>query len=220
MPAGRPQGPNDPSLISSLEMALRDIPRPSAAEIAWRWRWEAAIVVGLGGLSALIATSIGLAGLAAAAGAGLAAGAALLCWPPARQRIVAQAWCFITPHRILAGCANAWVQTRRGRLPIILSAAPAPYGERLRLWLRAGLTAADLHATRDVLAVACWATEVRVVPCPRRAHLVILEVIRKVQPERMGPAPQAWPYSRRVEGDRLDDPEERDSVRQWWEPIR
>ena len=114
------------------------------------------------GLSIAIAGSLGLIGLAAVSGAGLAAGAALLCWPPARKRIVAWAWCVITPHRVRAGCVNAWVQTRSGRLPIIWSATPTDYGERLRLWCPAGITAADLIAASEVLAAACWAAEVRV----------------------------------------------------------
>src|SRR6202012_2033489 len=118
-------------------------------------------------------------GLAVTAGAGLTAGAAtLLCWPSARHWLISRAWCVITPHRVRAGCVNAWVQTRSGRLPFILATSATGYGEQVRLWLRAGLTAADLEAARDVLAAACWATEVRVVPSPSRAPLVTLEVVR------------------------------------------
>lgn len=76
----------------------------------------------------------------------------------------------ITPHRVRAGCVNAWVQTRTGKLPFILATTPMADGERVRLWLRAGLTAADLHAARDVLAAACWATEVRVSSAVRAAR--------------------------------------------------
>jgi hypothetical protein len=186
--------------MSSLESALTEVRRPGPFELGWRWRWEFAIVAGLTGLAAFIASTAGLIGLAVAAGAGLAAGTALLCLPPARQWVIALAWCLITPHRVLAGCANAWVQTRSGKLPVILATTPAPYGQRVQIWLRAGITAADLTAASDVLAAACWAAEVRVVRSTRHAHLVTLEVIRNIQEERVRPTPQSWPYSRRVEG--------------------
>lgn len=119
MAAGRPRGPNDPSLISSLETAVRRVRRPGPIGLAWNWRVEFAILVAIAGLSLLIADSIGLIGLAAAAGAGL---------------------------------------------PIIWSVTPVDYGERVRLWCPAGITAADLITAREILAAACWATEVRVSP--------------------------------------------------------
>jgi hypothetical protein len=209
MPAGRPHGRNDPSLMSSLESALTQARRPGPVELGWRWRWELVIVAGLTGLAGFIASSAGLIGLAAAAGAGLAAGTALLCLPPARHWVIALAWCLITPHRVLAGCANAWVQTRSGKLPIIVATTPAAYGERVRIWLRAGITAADLSAASDVLAAACWAAAVRVVPATRHAHLVTLEVVRNIHEERVQPTPQSWPYSRPGEGNGLSDADER-----------
>jgi hypothetical protein len=213
MAAGRPHGPNDPSVISSLETAVREVRRPGPAELAWNWRWEAGLLAVVAGPLAFIASELGLLGLTVTAGAGLAVSAALLCWPPARHWIVARAWCLITPHRIRAGCVNAWVQTRSGRLPLVLSTSPTAYGEQVRLWLRAGITAADLHAARDVLAVACWATEVRVFPSPSRAHLVTLDVIRGSHPDRVGPTPATWPLPRHGAGDGLGDADERDTWR-------
>jgi hypothetical protein len=210
MPAGRPYGPNDPSVMSSLETALKPVRRPGPVEMVWNWRWELGIVAALAVPSGLIATEFGVLGLAVAAGAGLAASAAALLWSPARQWCIARVWCLITPHRIRTGCVNAWVQTRSGKLPFILTTSPTAYGERVRLWLRAGLTAADLHAARDVLAASCWATEVRVVPSPSRAHLVTLEVIRIHRPERVQPTPEAWPFRRQVADEGLGDTEGRD----------
>ncbi len=214
MPAGRPHGPNDPSLMSSLETAARRVRRPGPAELTWNWRWELGILAVLAVSSVLITSAFGLIGLFAAAGAGRAAGAAGLLRPPARQWCTARAWCLITPHRVRVGCANAWVQTRSGRLPFILATTPTAYGEQVRVWLRAGLTAADLQAARDVLAAACWAAEVRVVPSASHAHLVTLEVIRTRYSERVPPTPDAWPAPRRVAGDGLGDTEERDT-RRW-----
>jgi hypothetical protein len=138
----------------------------------------------------------------------------LLCWPPARRWSITRAWCVITPHRIRVGCVNAWVQTRGGRLPIILATAPTDYGEQVRLWLRAGLTTADLYAAREVLAAACWAMEVRVVPSARHAHLATLEVVRARHAERRRPTPEAWPNPRRVADETPGGADERDT-RRW-----
>jgi hypothetical protein len=212
MASGRPGRPNDPSVMSSIESAVREVRRQGPVEFCWNWRWEFGILAVTAGLSAAIAASLGLIWLAVAAGAGLAAAGALLRWPPARKRIVARIWCIITPHRIRAGCVNAWVQTRRGRLPIILYTVPTDYGEQVQLWCRAGITAADLFAARHVLAAACWAAQVRVIPSIRHSHLVTLEVIRNPYPQRSGPTPQGWPFSRYVEGDATDDPEEPASI--------
>jgi len=208
MASGRPRRPNDPSVMSSLESAVREIRRPGPLESWWNWRWELGILATTAGLSGLIAASFGLIGLAAAAGAGLAVSSALLYWPPARKRIVAKAWCIITPHRIRVGCVNAWVQTRRGRLPIITYTVPTDYGERVQLWCRAGITAADLFAARPVLAAACWATQVRVIPSVQHAHLVTLEVLRDQHSERTRLTPPGWPFSRHVEAESADDSEE------------
>jgi hypothetical protein len=213
MAGGRPRGPNDPSILASVETALRAVRRPGPAELAWNWRWELGILAILTGSLALIASDFGLRGLIAATGAGLAACAALLCSPSARRRLVARAWCVITPHRVRKGCAHAWVQTRSGRLPVVVSATPAAYGERVRLWLRAGLTAADLEGASDVLAAACWATAVRVVRNSSYAHLVTLEVIRGSHEERERVPPQASSDPRRLTDADASDAGERRAPR-------
>jgi len=218
MASGRPRRPNDPSVMSSLESAVRQVHRSGPFEFCWHWRWELGILAATAALSAAAADSLGLIWLAAIAGAGLAVLGAMLLSPPARDRIVARIWCIITPHRIRAGCVNAWVQSRSGRLPFVLYTVPTEYGQRVQLWCRAGITAADLFAARHVLAAACWAAEVRVIPSTRHAHLVSLEVIRNPYSERTEPPLGTWPYSRRVEGDPRDDPEEPASAGRWGEP--
>ena len=194
MPAGRPLRPNDPSVITNIETALTPARRPGPIDSAWHWRWEIAAAVTLAVAATMIAISSGLTGLAVAAGAGLAALCTMMCWPPARARIIARMRCVITPHRIRKGCASAWVQTRGGNLPIVMSCMPADYGERVGLWLPAGLTADDLVLAREVLAVACWAAEVRVLRNAGHAHRVTLQVIRHPLPERARPSSQpSWP---------------------------
>lgn len=212
MASGRPRRPNDPSVMSSVEFAARRVRRSGAFEFCWNWRWELGSLAATAGLSWLVAARLGLIGLAATAGAGLGVLVVMLRWPPARDRIIAWAWCVITPHRIRAGCINAWVRTRSGRLPLVLSTIPADYGQRVQLWCRAGITAADLSAARHVLAAACWAAEVRVIASPRYAHIVTLEVIRHPHPERTEPTPDGWPYSRHMEADPRDDPDDRTTL--------
>ena len=143
-----------------------------------------------------IGITLGPGWLIAAAAAMMAVLAAALSWPRSRQRIIARAWCVITPHRVRTGCAHAWIQTRDGRLPVVLYTVPEHFGERVWLWCRAGITAGDLEATRDILRSACWASVVRVVVNDRRSHIVVLEVIRRAPPE--GGAP-GWPYLDRGE---------------------
>jgi hypothetical protein len=58
--------------------------------------------------------------------------------------------------------------------------APAAFGERVTLWCRAGITHGDLEAAREILRAACWAHDVRVVASARDAHVVVLEVIRRL----------------------------------------
>ena len=74
-----PRGETDPSLISSLETAVRRVHRPGPVALAWNWRFELAILAAVTGLSIAITGSVGLIGLAAVSGAGLAVGTALLC---------------------------------------------------------------------------------------------------------------------------------------------
>ena len=85
MAFGRPHRPNDPSVVSSLEAAVREIRRPGPLELLWNWRWELGILIAGAGLSALVAGSFGLIGLAATAWAGLAIGCgSAACWGNSR----------------------------------------------------------------------------------------------------------------------------------------
>jgi hypothetical protein len=49
---------------------------------------------------------------------------------------------------------------REGTLPFILWAHPTPVGERVYIWLRPGLSKAELEDRGDKLAVACWSKDV------------------------------------------------------------
>ena len=125
--------------------------------------------------------------LAAAAGAGLTITGAMLRWPPARKRMLTRTWRHITAYQIKTGCLRAWPGTPAYRLPYVLSVAATNYGEIVQLWCPSTIDAARLQAARDILAAACRAREVRVLPPPGHARLVTLEVIRHEFTERSIP---------------------------------
>ena len=164
--------------------------------LIWNWRYELGLSTGLAVVTLAGGYLLGAAWLVAIAAPGLVVLAACLAWAPWRRRLIARAWCVITPHRVRAGCRHAWVQTRDGRLPVILYTMSAAFGERVTLWCPAEISRGDLEAARDVLRAACWASDVRVVACARYAQVVVLEVIRHL---RAGPPPgeavSPWPYT-------------------------
>jgi hypothetical protein len=105
-------------------------------------------------------------------------GGALTVSPGARRWLIAHARCIITAHRIRTGCAQAWIQTRYGKLPIILLTSPRPYGERAYIWCPAGISLEDFEDARDLLRSACWASDIKAMSSSRYSHIVILDVIR------------------------------------------
>jgi hypothetical protein len=200
MASGRPRRPNDPSVMASVETALSSVARPGIFGLIWNWRYEAGLSAGLAAVGLASGYALGAAWLIAIATVGLVLLAAGLAWPASRRRLVARAWCVITPHRVLTGCRHAWVQTRDGRLPVILYTTPAGFGERVTLWCRAGITHGDLEGARDILRAACWASDVRVTGSARYAHVVVLEVIRHLPATPPGQGAAGWPHLDRDDG--------------------
>lgn len=79
---------------------------------------------------------------------------------PLRRRISAVSWCLISRHRIRT-CFNEFIiANRTGSLPLILGAVPTPAGERVWVFLRPGLSLADVQAGTERIAAACWASSV------------------------------------------------------------
>lgn len=178
-------------LLDGLEVAAMPTARPGVIGLLWRWRYEWGGAVVLAGSSIGIDVAAGPAGLvASAAVAGLGAAAAMSL-PASRRSILARVRCVVVQHRVRTGLANAWVQTRRGKLPVIVRTVPRPFGERMLLLCRAGITASDVAAAREVLRVACWAADVRVIPDERRPHLVTIDIIRV--PYAGGAPTLEWP---------------------------
>jgi len=180
------QTPRDRSrdgILTALEQGLVAVARPNPLVIVWRWRYEIALAVGLPwavvGLTRAFGpweTAAGLAVLTAVVAA----------WPSARRALVARLWCIVTPHRIRTACAQERIHNRQGKLPVIVRTSPAPYGERVLIWCRAGISPRDFESSRPAIAVACWAQDVVVTPHARRPHLVVLSVIRRADARSVG----------------------------------
>jgi hypothetical protein len=192
--------------MASVEHALSSVARPGVLGRLWHWRYEAGLLCGLAAVVLASGYMLGAVWLIAIVAAGFGLLAAGLSWPASRQRLIARAWCIITPHRVRTGCMHAWVQSRDGRLPVVLYTTSADFGERVVLWCRAGITAADLAAARDILRSACWASDVRVVASARYPHIVVLEVVRRGPAGQPTAIAESWPYRGEPDGTDTEEP--------------
>jgi hypothetical protein len=82
--------------------------------------------------------------------------------PAVRRRLIAVGWCVIVRHRLRVCFTQFIVSNQSGSLPLILWARPTPVGERVWVYLRPGLSVADLQGRLDKIAVACHASTVLV----------------------------------------------------------
>jgi hypothetical protein len=103
----------------------------------------------------------------------------LLVIPASRRFLIRRVWCVITRHRMRACFVQSRTMTLDGRMPFLLWSRPSPVGERVRVWLPAGLSVKDIEDDNERLAAACWAHEVRITPTRHQAALVIVDVIRR-----------------------------------------
>ncbi len=176
MPSPRPASTRQAR--AGLEYAFGTVARANPFVAAWRWRYELAAVAGLAAIWLALDTAAATwltAGLAGAMGG-------IACFSAGRRFLSARTWCIITPHRVRAGCAQAWIHSRYGKLPLIVLTRCQPFGERVYLWCRAGISAGDFSSARQLLAAACWAQDVQVSHRARYTHLVALDVIRREPP--------------------------------------
>lgn len=184
MTSSRSQRRAEAHLLADLEAALRPAPRIRLTGLAWRWRQECALVAvaaaALAGLVRLLGAEWAVISVSALLGA-------LGPWPPWHRVFIAAAWRLITPHRLHSGLVQARIQSRKGKVPVVLRTTSQPFGERMRVWCPAGTSAEDLESARAVLRAACWATDVLVTRDEQRSHLVTVDVIR--WPVASGPLP-------------------------------
>ncbi len=149
--------------------------RPLPPAVAWRWRYEIALALAVPAVMVFLLTIMGWRWMLADV---VVFGIFLTVCPPARLAVIARARCVVTAHRIRTGCAEAYLVSRRGALPLIYSTSPAPFGERVRLWCPAGILASDFESAAELLAAACWARDVRITCDREHPHLVTVDVIR------------------------------------------
>jgi hypothetical protein len=155
---------------------LVSVAAPSLLVVAWRWRYEIALV---SGLSAGLTAAILSFGVVPTIVAVIVIALTILCWPTARRVAVRRAWCIITPHRVRTGCAEGLIYSSRGKIPIVLWTSHQAFGERVWLWCRAGTSADDLDSARAVLTAACWAKDIAIFFDTHHTQLVTLDVIRR-----------------------------------------
>lgn len=146
--------------------------RPFPILVFWRWRWELGATLSTYWLGwAVGPVTMGCAlGLVAVVGLG---------WPPARAVLTARARAVIVQHRLRVGMVQAGVLSWSGWLPAILWTSPTAIGARVVLWCPAGVDVNAFFGTHQLLAAACWASEVRVYRHSRWANVVVLVVVAR-----------------------------------------
>ncbi|GIH89997.1 hypothetical protein Psi01_06270 [Planobispora siamensis] len=155
--------------------AIIPMGRPGLLTLAWWWRYEIMLVVGLPVVTLWAAARFGWPRVIAVM---LALALLVISVPVARREVWGWIRCVYVAHRIRSGCVEALVVNRRGRIPSVLWTAATPYGERVWLWCRAGTTATELERAGEILAVCCLAPAVEVSAHPRHPALVLVDVIR------------------------------------------
>lgn len=105
--------------------------------------------------------------------------AVVLIVPASRRFTIRRVWCVITRHRMRSCMVKTRTMTHHGRSPYLVWARPSPVGERLRVWLPAGLSVKDLERITTELAAACWARETRITPIRSQAAMVIVDIVRR-----------------------------------------
>jgi hypothetical protein len=105
---------------------------------------------------------------------------------PVRRWLSAWSWCVVVRHRLRL-CFATMIRSavrvggmRPPALPLLLWARPTPAGERVWLWLRPGLSLEDLEDKAPLIAVACIAKQVRILPASERyAALLRVDIARR-----------------------------------------
>jgi hypothetical protein len=156
--------------------ALMVQPSRGLVVLYWRWRTELVYLTLLAVLLVWLADRFGyllaVLSLAAVVGGGC-------CIPPVRLFLVRRWGRLKTRHGMLAVFRNTRMYNRAGRFPLILGIACTPVGERVKVWLRPGLSAEHFEDRSEQFAAACWARDVRVSRSARFAQLVTVDVIRR-----------------------------------------
>ena len=148
--------------------------RTSLPVALWRWRKEIAILTLITIMAISVASTFGLPWLIV--GVSVLAGALS---PPWSTEFRAWLWQLVTPHLLRSGLFHARIQNRYGRRPMIMRVTREAFGEGVLLRCPPGVCAEDIEDARETLRAACRAADVRVTRDDLRAHLVMVDVIRR-----------------------------------------
>src|SRR4051812_30105040 len=105
--------------------------------------------------------------------------APVVIWPRTRFWMLGIFWLLVTRHRLRQYFLQCGAYNRSGRLPWLTLSYPTPVGERVWVWLVAGLSLADFESDTAQIAVACWARDCRVGRAKRLAGLVWVDIVRR-----------------------------------------
>lgn len=159
--------------LTHLMRAVATPRRVNPLVALYRWRYE---------VVAAVAVPTAVAELNAAVGpiwsllTTLALASMLWHWPAARRFCRARLRSILIQHRLRTAFARARLCTVDGRLPAILWTVPKD--DVVTVWVNcpAGLDPDSVAAAHEMLAAACFATEVTTTRHERRANLVSLAV--------------------------------------------
>ncbi|MEU1720164.1 hypothetical protein [Nonomuraea sp. NPDC005692] len=96
-----------------------------------------------------------------------------------RNWALAHFWCVLSRHRLQRVCLETTMHTRAGRIPLVLWITPSARGEKALVMTRAGISAEEFDAYAEEIAAACWARSATVHRHRDRAHLLIVEIVRR-----------------------------------------
>jgi hypothetical protein len=104
--------------------------------------------------------------------------AVVMAVPPTRRVVWGRCRAVLIRHRMRACFVQTRTWTTNGRLPFLMWSRPSHVGERVRVWLPAGLSVKHLDRITTELAAACWAREARILPVRGQAALVLVDIVR------------------------------------------
>ncbi|HEX3958057.1 MAG TPA: hypothetical protein VHZ03_15695 [Trebonia sp.] len=148
----------------------------SAVGTAWRWRTEIITLASLAAAYCWLWSQLTVIWAAVVLAAFLVI---VLGVPVTRRFTVRRFWCVLSRHRFHRMCFEGRLHTRAGRVPPVLWVRPTKVGERLLIWVRAGLAAEDFEQHTGELRAACYAREARVIRNTRWSQLVTIDIIRR-----------------------------------------
>lgn len=162
-----------PDQISELARQLTHVRRPNPVLWLYHWRYELIVLPLLAyGLVELV-RGLGLVWSLIALAATFTW---VFYWRSARRNLRGRFRAILVQHRLRAAFAQARICTLSGRPPTILWTRPRGDDILVSLFVPAGVGFDHIHPQRELLAAACFATEVYVDRHPQYANLITLSI--------------------------------------------